>query len=128
MNKNPWLGWWRLLRRHLCRPRQPCVTSPASHLPVLLVVEGPHDVEFLRRISRMLHAHDPELPDLGSLEQTSRLVFLPINGGNVRAWCRRLETLGKAEFHLYDREEPPEASLREQAAAVINSRPAAKPS
>jgi hypothetical protein len=71
----------------------------------------------------MLHAHDPELPDLAALEQSGHLVFLPINGGNVRAWSRRLEALGKAEFHLYDREEPPESALREQAAAAINARP-----
>ena len=57
---------------------------------MLLVVEGINDVEFLRRISRMLHRSDASLPDLEHLERDRRIVFLPFGGGNVAAWATRL--------------------------------------
>jgi len=53
----------------------------------LVVVEGRHDVVFLRTLSRTLHAIDPAIPDLGSLEQAGKLVFLPFGGGDVLAWA-----------------------------------------
>ena len=43
---------------------------------VLVVVEGLNDIEFLRRISRMLHRHDLAVPDLDRLEADGRLTFL----------------------------------------------------
>ena len=43
-------------------PTTPCVK-------VLVVVEGMNDIEFLRRISRVLHADQPSVPDLGRMER-----------------------------------------------------------
>ncbi|WP_231756364.1 ATP-dependent endonuclease [Lignipirellula cremea] len=89
---------------------------------ILLVVEGTNDIEFLRRISGLLHAHDPSLPHLADMEQQGTLIFIPFGGGHVRAWMHRLAPLGKPEFHLYDHELPPETDHRREAAEAINRR------
>ena len=90
---------------------------------VLVVVEGANDIEFLRRISILLHSHDESLPHLVEMEQRGELVFVPFGGGHVQAWTHRLAPLGKPEFHLYDHELPPETDLRREAAEMVNRRP-----
>jgi len=60
---------------------------------VLLVVEGVNDVESLRRISTMLHEHNPSVPDLAARKANAELVFLPI-GGIVIAGSDRLAPIG----------------------------------
>ena len=89
---------------------------------VLVVVEGINDVEFLRRISAMLHEHNSNVPDLAAREASGGLVFLPIGGG-VTAWSDRLAPISCPEFHIYDREMPPETVLRQQVIGRIKSRP-----
>ena len=51
--------------------------SPHPHAPLLIIVEGPHDVEFLKRISAVLNRWHADLPDLGRAESDGRLTFLP---------------------------------------------------
>ena len=97
--------------------------SVAEKRCMLLVVEGINDVEFLRRISRMLHRSDASLPDLEQLERDRRIVFLPFGGGNVAAWATRLEPLGCGELHLYDREAGAETHYRVATAKRVNARP-----
>jgi hypothetical protein len=92
-------------------------------LKLLVVVEGVHDIEFLRRISGMLHAHEPRLPDLRALEHRGALVFVPFGGSDLKLWVHRLSPLNKPEIHIYDREEPPETEVREQLAGAVNQRP-----
>ena len=104
-------------------PRQPCNPARRSPAGLLLVVEGPHDIEFLRRISRMLHRHEPAVPDLAHLDDTGRLVFIPVGGGRLAMWVSRFAALGLPEVHLYDRESSPETTLRERIVAKINRRP-----
>ena len=122
-------GWRHGLRAPWDDPpapgRRSCNTTKSQqpHLPLLAVVEGPHDVKFLRRISSLMHAQLPDLPDLAQLEQDQKLIFLPLGGGDVRVWAERLAPLGKAEVHLYDRESQPETALRQSAAARVNARP-----
>ena len=93
------------------------------HRPLLIVVEGPHDVEFLRRISVLLHRLDTELPDLAVAEATGRVNFLPAGGGNLWSWPHRLTPLGLRELHLYDRELSPVTQQRRQLIDAINARP-----
>jgi hypothetical protein len=73
-------------------------------------------------LSRILHAADPAIPDLASLEQAGELVLLPFGGGEVLAWAERLAAIGLPEIHIYDRESPPETALRRQAAKLVNQR------
>jgi hypothetical protein len=99
---------------------------PGGRTRLLLVVEGRHDVMFLRTLSNTLHGADASLPDLAALEAGGELVFLPIGGGDVLAWADRLESLHVPELHLYDRETPPETELRLQAADLVDQRPSCR--
>ena len=90
---------------------------------LLVVVEGRHDIAFLRTLSRTLHAADPAIPDLAAYEAEGEAVLLPIGGGDVLAWAERLAAIGLSELHIYDRESPPETELRRQAAVLVNQRP-----
>ena len=87
-----------------------------------MVVEGSHDIQFLRRISRMLHQADERIVDLATLEQHQELLFLPLGGGDVAAWAERLAPLGYPEMHLYDRETGAASTARLRAASAINRR------
>jgi len=89
---------------------------------VLIVVEGVHDVEFLRRLTASLHIADPSIPDLGKLEQAGLVIFIPFGGGSVLAWSDRFAPLGCPECHLYDREVEPETAIRQEAVDRINAR------
>lgn len=111
---------WLPSRALLGRLRPP---TPVSKPPVLFVVEGPHDVEFLRRISRLLHVEYPALPDLAALEARSELVFLPVGGSGPRHRPTELGRLGSHQVHLFDREDEPETSHREELAYRLNDEP-----
>ena len=91
-------------------PRLTVLSNSASRLPhaipgprVLVVIEGPHDIEFLRRIGLILRADEPALPDLAAMERQSELIFVPFGGGDLWLWVDRFAALGTPEFHLYDR-------------------------
>ena len=88
---------------------------------ILVVVEGIHDIEFLTRISTLLHTDDPALPDLATMERNRELIFLPISG-HPQAWIRRLAPLNLPEFHLSDREQSPVTEQRQTTVAAINQR------
>lgn len=90
--------------------------------PILILVEGVHDVEFLRRLSARLLLTDTSVPDLTAWEQAGRIIFVPFGGGGVPAWSNRFAPLGCREFHLYDRELAPETAVRQEAVDVINRR------
>lgn len=107
------------LHSRLLKPRTPLFRGRAR---LLVVVEGLHDVVFLRALTRILHGADASIPDLAALEAEGELVFLPFGGGDVLAWADRLASLRVPELHLYDREAPPETELRQQAAALVNQR------
>ncbi len=91
--------------------------------PVLIIVEGIHDVEFLRRLTANLHLADASIPDLAACEQAGLVVFVPFGGGGVLAWSSRFAPLLCWEFHLYDREIAPETPVRQEAVDRINRRP-----
>ena len=90
---------------------------------IFLVVEGVNDIQFLRRISAILHIDDPHMPDLSAMEHGGELIFVPFGGGDVSLWADRLAGLDRPEFHLYDREMPPESQSRQRIADAVNRRP-----
>jgi hypothetical protein len=85
--------------------------------PAIVIVEGVHDIEFLKRIAETLRRDDSTLPDLRASEQAGLLLFIPIGGGEIAAWDRRLRRLSDRRFQLYDRETGAEASRRLTAVA-----------
>lgn len=113
-----WSNVFTAVRRHLFGPRAPPVATvlPA---PLLVFVEGRHDIEFLPRIATIVHAARPDLPDLAREERDGRLIFLPIGGSDDRLWLARLADLGCPEFHLFDRDAPHDSARRERSAAVV---------
>ncbi|MGO9115288.1 MAG: ATP-dependent endonuclease [Thermoguttaceae bacterium] len=96
-------------------------TRRAARSQVLVVVEGPNDVEFLRRISAILHRDDPSLPDLADMERRRELIFAPTGGVDLSTGFR-FAGLNLPEFHLLDRDLPPVTQTRYQVAAMVNSR------
>lgn len=91
--------------------------------PLLLVVEGANDVEFLTRLAARLRVELPTVPDLRELTRSGRLVIVPAGGGDPVRWAERLAPLGLRQLHLYDREQQPQTAVRQRAIAQINARP-----
>src|SRR5271156_6779801 len=89
---------------------------------VLAVVEGVHDIAFLKRITRLLHEQDKQLPDLGVLESEGQLVFIPA-GGDLQAWADRLTALPQRQFFLFDRETAPTSAGRATLVRSLNQQP-----
>lgn len=82
--------------------------DPRRPLKVLVYVEGPNDVQFLRRMSALVRQHDETSICLSSDE---RVGFVITGGDTLRYWIqgRFLRGSGCAEVHIYDRdgETPP---------------------
>ena len=98
-------------------------SEPSTHRPLLVVVEGTNDIEFLVRLSRRLSQTDDSIPNLQLLKNAGSIVFVPAGGGNLASWTDRFAPLGCPEFHLYDRETFPETQRRLEAVSYVASRP-----
>ena len=91
--------------------------------PLLLVVEGANDIDFLMRLAARLRADLIDVPDLPTMIVAGRLVIVPAGGGDPVIWAERLAPLGLPQFHLYDREQQPHTTARQGAIEQINRRP-----
>lgn len=89
---------------------------------MIVVVEGENDIEFMRRVSQILHDDDSQLPDLWALERSGEIIFVPIGGDNFCRWTERLASLRLPEFFILDREIPPLTCERQLAAEIVNRR------
>jgi len=110
-------------------PRRPHLLTTLRHRerfrlgrPLVIVVEGVLDAEFLQHLSDQLQPDISDLPDLGALTAAGQVVWIPAGGGDLRPWATRLAPLGVAEFHLYDREQEPETTLRQMVVDQIRQR------
>lgn len=83
---------------------------PDHDVKVFLGVEGKWDIEFLKRISRILHASDSSIPDLNVAESSSALVFIPLGGSSMELWSSRIAMLDRPEFYITDRDNAPPAN------------------
>ena len=109
---------WLRPKRRICR-RPVTVERPVR---VLVLVEGLHDAEFLKRISLVLQDADPTIPNLvHQMERMKELIFIPTSG-NPAGWANRLSALRLHECHLLDGETPPTTAIRQRIAATINKR------
>jgi predicted ATP-dependent endonuclease of OLD family len=75
-----------------------------DRVKVLVCVEGPHDVTFLKAISGILNATDEQILNLGI---ENRVAILPLGGGTLKQWVDEhyLKGLGIPEVHIYDRDD-----------------------
>lgn len=105
------------------RPVQATTSPNRNRDKLLCVVEGAHDIEFLTRISRIVHASDATLPDLAEVQKNDKLIFIPRGGGEILAWGTRLAALGLPQFHLADSEQEPETRLRRKEVGILNEIP-----
>lgn len=97
-------------------------TVAARERPSLVFVEGIYDVEFLCRISAVLHRDDPAIPNLRTLEEAGRSIFIPFGGGDPGFWATRFAPLRLPEIHIYDRETAADSELRFSAASIVSRR------
>ena len=95
---------------------------PDHNVKVFFEIEGKHDINFLRIISKMLHEANEDIPDLGKEEDAGQLVFVPLGGSNMVLWTSRLEGFNRPEFYLMDRDnpEPQKPKYHEFAQDVAN--------
>ncbi len=80
------------------------VLSEVRSVQLLICVEGPHDVPFVKKMSQLCMEHDPTLLDLAT---DTRVAFYPLGGSTLREFVTQhyLKELGIPEFHIYDRDE-----------------------
>jgi putative ATP-dependent endonuclease of the OLD family len=80
---------------------------PDYDVKAFLGLEGKHDINFLERLSRILAATEPDIPDPAAEEAAGRLVFIPLGGSNMDQWVMTLAGLERPEFYVTDRDRPP---------------------
>lgn len=77
---------------------------PDHDVRVFVGVEGKWDIEFLKRIAKVLRAEDPAIPDIEAAEASGVLVFIPLGGSNMELWASRLAGLNLPEIYFTDRD------------------------
>lgn len=84
---------------------------------LLICVEGPNDVTFLKTISRMINQTRNDLPDLST---NDRIAIFPLGGGTLKDWVTHdyLNGLGIPQFHLYDLDDAANPPYQPQRDAV----------
>lgn len=77
---------------------------PDKRAKVLVCVEGPHDLQFLRRINSLLRDEDDSVIDMFV---DPRVALVVLGGSTLKEWVNQhyLKNLGLPEVHIYDRDE-----------------------
>lgn len=89
---------------------------------LLVGVEGPNDMEFLRRISRILKHAGEDIPSIEELEASNRIIMFPFGGANLKHWVHRLKPLQVHELHITDCDnKPPDDPKYKKHVDDINS-------
>ena len=95
---------------------------PDKRASVLLCVEGPHDLQFLKRINAILRDDDETVIDVFS---DPRVALVVLGGSTLREWVNQhyLKNLGLPEVHIYDRDEEQDGKFKYQDAHdAVNAR------
>ncbi len=89
---------------------------PDSRIKGVVCVEGPHDVNCLGHLSRILNEANAAVPTLVN----PGIAVLPLGGDNLKQWVDRqyLAGFNKPEAHLYDRDTDNPPSKQPQADQV----------
>src|SRR5436190_5171619 len=65
----------------------------AMNGPVLIVLGGANDIQFLVRLSARLRVHLSSVPDLSRWQTEGRLALVPVGGGDPASWPDRFRQL-----------------------------------
>ena len=83
---------------------------PDHRVKLFLEVEGPHDIDFLKNVSRNLsQLHPEDYADFRRSESDGCLVFVPMGGSTLQCWVNNLNGINRPIFHIVDRDNPPPA-------------------
>lgn len=91
---------------------------PDNSVKAFVGVEGTNDINFFKAISRVLAAHEADIPDLEKAEEDGHVIFIPLGGSNLANWVGRLANLRRPEFHLFDRDAELPAPPKYEADAI----------
>ncbi|HZJ90775.1 MAG TPA: ATP-binding protein [Oscillospiraceae bacterium] len=77
---------------------------PDKRAKVLVCVEGPHDLRFLRQINNLYRNEDNSFIDIFT---DTRIAFVVLGGSTLKEWVNQhyLKNVGLPEIHIYDRDE-----------------------
>lgn len=86
---------------------------------LLICVEGPHDITFLKNISSIINLNRADLPNLAT---DTRVAIFPLGGGTLKDWVTHdyLNGLGIPQYHIYDLDDavnPPYQAARDAVRA-----------
>lgn len=96
---------------------------PDNSVRIFVGVEGPHDINFLKNMSRVLSAAGEDVIDIDKLELDGEIIFVPLGGSNLALWASRLAPLGRPELHFCDRDNAPPAEPKyAQHMRAVNER------
>jgi len=88
---------------------------PDNRVKVILCLEGPHDIQFIKRINALFRAADPSVIDISS---DPRVAFVVLGGSTLQEWVNQhyLQNLNMPEVHIYDRDELRNGKYKHQEA------------
>jgi hypothetical protein len=95
---------------------------PDKRAKVLVCVEGPHDLQFLKCVNGMLRAEDDTVIDMFS---DPRVALVVLGGSTLQEWVNQhyLQNIGLPEVHIYDRDELRNGKYKYQEARdTVNAR------
>jgi len=95
---------------------------PDKRAKVLVCVEGPHDLQFLKRINALFRNEDDTIIDLFNDPCVASVV---LGGSTLQEWVNQhyLKNLGLPEVHIYDRDELKNGKFKYQDAKdAVNDR------
>ena len=77
---------------------------PDKRARVIVCVEGPHDIQLLKRMNPLICSGDSSIIDAFN---DCRVAFVVLGGGVLKDWVNEhyLKNLGLPEVHIYDRDE-----------------------
>ena len=126
----------RYVRSHHQNNREVCIATddvisqvitdlgiiPDKRAQVIVCVEGPHDLQFLKHINKILLDDDDTLIDFFS---DPRIAFVLLGGSTLKEWVNHhyLKNLGLPEVHIYDRDEQIDGTYKyEDTKDAVNAR------
>jgi len=96
---------------------------PNHNVKIFVGVEGPYDIEFLRRISKKLNLHNSEIPNLADHEDNGNLIIFSMGGQTLELWANKLRKLNIPELYIVDRDtEPPKPAKYQEFVSSVKAR------